>query len=95
MATVSPNALAGRRREAEAVRNDLVDRRRHERPSSLFDRVVETALGNRAAAFEWLNRAFDARSANLFLVNGELKFDALRADPRFQDLLRRMHFPPE
>ena len=52
--------------------------------------MVDTALGDHDAAFDWLNRAFEARSANLFLVNGDRKLDALRGDPRFADLLRRM-----
>jgi TolB-like protein/Tfp pilus assembly protein PilF/predicted Ser/Thr protein kinase len=87
-------ALAGRRREAEAVVRDLSARVPTSDQSAFSIAMVETALGNHDAALEWLNRAFDARSANLFLVNAELKLEALRPDPRFQDLLRRMHFPP-
>ena len=78
------------------MRRDLVNRAGTSDQAAYSIAMVETAmLGNRDAAFDWLNRAFDARSANLFLVNSELKFDALREDPRFQDLLRRMHFPSE
>ena len=55
--------------------------------------MVETALGHHDQAIEWLNRGYESRTAPMFLVNAELKFDALRADPRFQELLRRMHFP--
>ena len=87
--------LAGRRREAEEVRRDLIDRAATSDQVASSIAMVETALGNHTAAVEWLNRAFDARSASIFLVNGELKFDPLRPDARFQDLLRRMHFPAE
>ena len=55
--------------------------------------MVETALGHHDRAIEWLNRGYEEHSATMWLVNGELKFDALRGDPRFQELLRRMHFP--
>ncbi len=55
--------------------------------------MVQTALGDHDAAFAWLNKAYDARSATLWLVNSELKFDPLRKDPRFEDLLHRMKFP--
>jgi hypothetical protein len=41
-----------------------------------------------------LNRAFDARSASLFLVNGELNSTRC-GRTRVSDLLRRMHFPAE
>jgi tetratricopeptide (TPR) repeat protein len=86
-------ALAGRRREAEAVVRELTSR------ASTNDQVfyslaqIETALGHHDAALAWLNRAYEARSATLFLVNSELKFEPLRGDPRFNDLLRRMGFP--
>jgi len=88
-------ALAGRRREAEAVRDDLVERAKTSDQMHYSIAMVETALGNHDAAIEHLNSAFTARSANLFLVNAEMKLEPLRADPRFQDLLRRMHFPPD
>jgi serine/threonine-protein kinase len=87
-------ALAGRRRDAEAVLRDLIDRAKTSDQVATSIAQVETALGNKDAAFLWLNRAYDQHSATLWLVNGELKFDPLRTDPRFQDLLRRMHFPP-
>lgn len=86
-------ALAGRRREAETIRRQLVERSQDQDQTFYSLAMVDTALGNHDAAFEWLNRAFAARSANLWLVNGDHKFDALRKDPRFTDLLRRMGFP--
>jgi TolB-like protein/Flp pilus assembly protein TadD len=86
-------ALAGRRAEAEAALRELIDRARSSDQVFYSIAQIETALGDHDAAFAWLNRAFDARSATLFLVNSELKFDPLRKDPRFTDLLRRMKFP--
>lgn len=86
-------ALAGRRREAEAVVRELIDRARTSDQAAYSIAMVETALGDHDKAFQWINRAYDARSANVFLVNSELKFDALRHDPRFEDLLHRMKFP--
>ena len=86
-------ALAGRRGEAETVLRDLVERAKTSDQVAYSIAQVETALGNKDAAFLWLNRAYDQHSATLWLVNGELKFEPLRTDPRFQDLLRRMHLP--
>lgn len=86
-------ALAGRRREAEAIRRELVEWSRDDDQAFYSLAMVDTALGDHNAAFDWLNRAFEARSANLWLVNGDHKFDALRGDPRFTELLRRMKFP--
>jgi eukaryotic-like serine/threonine-protein kinase len=86
-------ALSGRRREADTALRELIDRARTSDQVYYSIAMVETALGDHDAAFVWLNRAFDARSATLFLVNSELKFDPLRNDPRFEDLLHRMKFP--
>jgi serine/threonine protein kinase/tetratricopeptide (TPR) repeat protein len=41
----------------------------------------------------WLERAYKERSSVYFL-KCEVFSDSLRSDPRFQDLLRRMNFPP-
>ena len=86
-------ALSGRRREAEDVVRDLTARAQMSDQALYSVALVETALGHADRAIEWLNRGYEARSALMFLVNAELKFDAIRADARFQDLLRRMHFP--
>ena len=83
-------AAAGRRREAEALRQEMITRSRTRDQMFYSLAMVETALGNRDAAFAWLNRAYDARSANLWLINSEIKFDPIRSDPRFADLLQRM-----
>lgn len=87
-------ALAGRRREAEAVVRQLVARVKTSDQVSYSIAQIETALGNHDSAIAWLNRAYEEHSATLFLVNAELKFDALRTDPRFQALVRRMNLPP-
>jgi TolB-like protein/Tfp pilus assembly protein PilF len=86
-------AVAGRRPEAEALVKELAARAESSDQETYSLAQVETALGRPDEAFKWLNRAFEQHSATLWLVNGELKFDPLRADPRFQDLLRRMNLP--
>jgi tetratricopeptide (TPR) repeat protein len=44
-------------------------------------------------AFEWLEKALDARIPQLLHLKADPDFDPLRSDPRFHDLLRRMKFP--
>ena len=51
-------------------------------------------LGQTDSAFEWLEKAFAERSNWLIYLRVDPLFDPLREDPRFQDLLRRMNFPP-
>lgn len=50
-------------------------------------------LGEHDRAFAELNKSYQNREAILGLLNVDPRFDSLRADPRFQDLLRRFTFP--
>ncbi|MBI3401839.1 MAG: protein kinase [Acidobacteria bacterium] len=86
-------ALAGRKADALEIIDQLKAGVATRDQFSYSIAMVETALGNHDQAIAWLNRAFEARSSPLWLVNVELKFDPLRDDPRFKDLLRRMNFP--
>jgi serine/threonine protein kinase/tetratricopeptide (TPR) repeat protein len=55
---------------------------------------IYAGLGEKDKAIEWLERAYKDRSPNITLLKVDPWFDSLRSDPRFQDLLRRMNFPP-
>ena len=45
-------------------------------------------------ALQWLEKAYEQRDAGLTLLRVEPFLDPIRSDPRFQDLVRRMSFPP-
>jgi hypothetical protein len=51
-------------------------------------------LGDDDQAFFSLQRAYDQHDTKLIRVNVEPRFDSLRADPRFSDLLHRIGLPP-
>lgn len=51
-------------------------------------------LGEREKALDWLERAFRLRAPPLLSLRGDQQFEALRASPAFQNLLRRLN-PPE
>jgi TolB-like protein len=51
-------------------------------------------LGEKNKAFEWLENAFQEQDTALMYLKVDDRFDVLRSDPRFQDLLRRMGLPP-
>lgn len=50
-------------------------------------------LGNRDRAFQWLNKAYEDRSASLPGLQTDPWWDTLRPDPRFQELVRGVGFP--
>jgi Tfp pilus assembly protein PilF len=46
-------------------------------------------LGEKDKAFEWLNKALDARQVQ-FTYLGDRRFDNIRSDPRYTELLKRV-----
>jgi hypothetical protein len=49
--------------------------------------------GDHDRSIEWLEKAFEIRDPNLNAIGFDPRWDPLRSDPRFQDLVRRMNFP--
>ena len=87
-------ALAGRRAEAQDVLNEMNElaKRRYFLP--YFFASVYTGLGDKDQAFAYLEKAYDVSHPGLALVNVDPKFDPLRSDPRFADLVRRIGLTP-
>ena len=52
------------------------------------------ASANRDRALAFLEAAYAQRHGNLVCVKADPRFDSLHADPRFQDLVRRVGIPP-
>jgi TolB-like protein/DNA-binding winged helix-turn-helix (wHTH) protein/lipoprotein NlpI len=50
-------------------------------------------LGDKDQAFQWLEKAFTERDPPLIFLKTGDRFESLRTDPRFGDLLRRMGLP--
>ena len=50
-------------------------------------------LGDKQAALDWLERTYGARSFWMINIRHQWELDPLRAEPRFQELVRRMRFP--
>ena len=50
-------------------------------------------LGRNAEAIRWLRTAAELRDNEIVFINVDPRFDALRGDPRFQEIVRSMNFP--
>ncbi|MDQ4122174.1 MAG: protein kinase [Acidobacteriota bacterium] len=61
--------------------------------TSLSMAFLYTKTGDRNRALEWLSRAYEEREGSLVNLNADPYWDELRADLRFQDLLRRIGLP--
>jgi TolB-like protein/DNA-binding winged helix-turn-helix (wHTH) protein len=64
-------------------------------PSSLFDVAAWSASADhKDEAFHWLERGYQEHSFTMLSLRTFPAWDSLRSDPRFQNLLRRMNYPP-
>ncbi|HLG13403.1 MAG TPA: winged helix-turn-helix domain-containing protein [Blastocatellia bacterium] len=82
--------LAGKRERAEKIlhESETLSKERYVPSSALA--LIYLGLGEHDKVFEWLDRAYDERDALLPWLSQMPEFDAVRSDPRFRDLLRRM-----
>ena len=50
-------------------------------------------LGEKDAAFEWLNTACQEHTPNLEQLRTDFALDSLHSDPRYAELVRKIGFP--
>jgi TolB-like protein len=86
-------ALAGQRAEAQAILAALLQRRQKGYVSAFDLAVLYTGLGEKQQALDWLEKAYQERSAFLIYMTWEPRLDPLRNEPRFQDIIRKVGFP--
>jgi TolB-like protein/DNA-binding winged helix-turn-helix (wHTH) protein len=86
-------ARAGRQREARAMFDGLREPAKPQAPAPVRVAVVHIALGETDRAFEWLEKAIEARDWQMALLNVEPAFDLLRSDQRFAALVERVGLP--
>jgi tetratricopeptide (TPR) repeat protein len=84
----------GRKEEAQEMLNKLIEL--SQKSYVPLTEVADTCvcLGEKERAIEWLEKAYEERLPRLNDLKVNHFWDSLRSDPRFQDLLRRMNFPP-
>jgi serine/threonine-protein kinase len=83
-------AFVGERDRARKMLEKLEERAKQSYVSPTEMGLVFAALGERGQAFAWLERAYEQRDPVLLSMKVDPRFDPLRSDPRFQDLLRRI-----
>ena len=85
-------ALSGKTIEAAAILDKLKTTEKYVSPTELA--ILDAALGDEEEAFASLEKAFTERDFQLAFIKVEPAYDPLRGDPRFQELLRKVGFPP-
>ena len=85
-------AVAAKKAEAQEILRDLIGLSNVRYSEPFVIAAILTGLGEFDQAFEWLQKSCDEMSpfVSMFL-KVDPKFESLRSDPRFAELLRRMN----
>ena len=83
-------ATCGYRDKALRALEELTQlaQQRHVRPLDIAG--IYAGLQNKDRAFEWIEKAYKARTFHVLLIKLDPVYDSLQSDPRFQELLRKI-----
>jgi tetratricopeptide (TPR) repeat protein len=84
-------ALSGKRAEALKLLDELKEMSSRQYVSPLDFTFIYTGLGDKEQALSYLEKSYQERTTWLMWIKVDPRFDTLRPDPRFVELLRRMN----
>ena len=84
-------ARAGRTGEAHEVLRGLLARSKGRHTSPFMFAMIYAHLGEVDQSLAYLEKTYRDREVGLIVLKTHALFDPLRSDPRFQDLVRRLH----
>ena len=84
--------VAGRKDQAQSILDELEERAQRGRVSPHAMALAQLGVGNKDEAMRWLEKVYEERSPSLIFMNENPRYDGLRGDPRFQELLRKVGF---
>jgi len=87
-------AVAGKRDEAIKILEEMKGLTGERYNLGTHIAAIYAALGNKDEALAWLKRACDEHEQGVVDLKVDPRFDTLRSDPRFMDLLRRVKLAP-
>jgi serine/threonine protein kinase len=85
--------MAGRPNDARQLLHDLTELAKHRYVAPHFLTGIHIGLGDNDRAMECLEKSWQERCHWLVYLHMDPSMDALRSDPRFQDLLKRVGLP--
>jgi tetratricopeptide (TPR) repeat protein len=84
------DAMTGKRDQSRRILNRLLMLARNNPVSPSLIALVYIGLDDRANALEWLEKAYRQHSSMMTWLKTDPRFDRIRAEPGFQDLMRRV-----
>jgi tetratricopeptide (TPR) repeat protein len=82
----------GRHADAEAMLTKI--RASQGDADAVLYAMIYAQWGNTTKALEWLDTAVRLRASDLEVLKVSPGFDPLRKEPRFQEIVRELKFPP-
>jgi len=86
-------ARSGNKTEAEKILSQMKVAAKRQYVSPYYIAIVYAGLGENEAALSWLEKALEDRSNGLVFLQVEPQLDALRSNPRFIALQKKLDFP--
>lgn len=83
-------ARMGKEEEARDLLKELTELSGQRYISSPYIAQIHLALGEKALALDWLDKAYEQRSSGLAMLKVNPRYDSLRKAPRFIALLRKI-----
>ena len=83
-------AVSHQEGEARKILDQLKERSQQTYVQPMWIAVIHLGLGEKDQAFDWMQKAYEDRSAWLVYLKVDPLFDPVRGDARFADLLRRV-----
>jgi TolB-like protein/Tfp pilus assembly protein PilF len=88
------HGMAGRREEALTVLAEFRRRAANGGVPRFYFALLYLGMHQNGEALAELEKAYEERDDWMVTLKASPELDPLRSDPRFQDLMRRMNFPP-
>ncbi len=86
--------VSGKKDEARTMLNELKQLSGQKYVTADGIALIYAGLGEKDQAFAWLEKGYEERSFQMAWLKVEPRWDSLRSDPRYADLLRRMGLKP-
>jgi eukaryotic-like serine/threonine-protein kinase len=86
---------AGRTADAQGILKELEERSKERYVSPFNMALVHLGLGEREAALQNLERAFEEHAAWVYHTPADARFDVLRDEPRFQSMVAKLGIKEE
>ena len=85
------DAVTGKKKEAMALYNKLKEISKRKFVATSYFALIEIYLGNKDKAFELLEKCVEEKDPFMINLKVEPKFDPIRTDPRYANLLKEVH----